>query len=166
MTNRPAKKRILGIDPGFADTGFGILEFSGNNVLTIDYGSIKTAAGQPFPDRLIYIYDQVASLIKNYKPSHLAIEDLFFYKNITTAIKVSQARGVVLLAARQKKLTISNHSPLQVKQSLTGWGGADKKQMGKMIKTVLHLEKVPTPDDAADALAIAWCAGANLIIKK
>ena len=148
---------ILGIDPGFADTGFGVIKKLGQKIEVLDYGSIKTVAGQAFELRLKYIYEQISSLIKNYQPDYFSIEQLFFYTNTTTAIKVGQARGVALLVAAQNKLPIYEYTPLQVKQALTGYGAADKNQVGQMVKNVLGLEKVPRPDDAADALAIAVC---------
>jgi crossover junction endodeoxyribonuclease RuvC len=160
----PTKKLqiILGIDPGFADTGYGVIEFLGSSFKTLDYGSIVTPANQDFADRIEYIYDEIIKLIKKHKPTNIAIEELFFSKNVTTAIKVSQARGVVLLAANQNKLQISEYTPLQIKQALTGYGRADKKQMQQMIKVVLGLKEIPKPDDAADALAVALCCSSNL----
>jgi len=152
---------ILGIDPGFADTGFGVIQFEGLNSKTLDYGSIQTPAKEEFVDRLESIYNQMVQLIKIHKPNILAIEQLFFYKNVTTAIKVSQARGVMLLAAKQFNLDVYEYTPLQIKQSLTGYGRADKKQMQQMTKTVLGLKEVPKPDDAADALAVALCCAAS-----
>ncbi len=152
---------ILGIDPGFADTGYGVIKVENNSTTTLDYGSIKTPAKQPYGDRIEHIYNEILNLIKKYKPSDMAIEQLFFYKNVTTAIKVSQARGVVLLAANQNNLQISEYTPLQIKQSLTGYGRADKKQMQQMVKAILKLNEIPKPDDAADALAVALCCSAN-----
>ncbi len=160
MTKKNIK--ILGIDPGFADTGFGVVARAGQTLEALDYGSIKTAPRQAFEQRLRYIYEQVISLIKNYQPDYLAIEQLFFYKNITTAIRVSQARGVVLLAAAQNQIPLYEYTPLQVKQALTGYGAAGKNQVGQMVKVVLHLKSVPRPDDAADALAIAICCANGL----
>ena len=153
---------ILGIDPGFADTGYGIIKCEGNKITTLAYGSIQTPAKQDYSTRIEYIYNEVISLIKKYKPTNISIEELFFFKNVTTAIKVSQARGVVLLAAKQNNINISEYAPLQIKQALTGYGRADKKQMQQMIKTVLGLKEIPRPDDAADALAAALCCSSNL----
>ena len=153
---------LLGIDPGFADTGFGIIKKENNKVVPIAYGSIITAPKQPFEDRLFYIYEQLVSLIKNYKPDYMAIEQLFFFRNVTTAIKVSQARGVVLLAARQHNIPIYEYTPLQIKQAITGYGRADKNQMGNMVKAILNLDKIPRPDDASDALATALCCLSSL----
>ena len=159
--NKKKKQVILGIDPGFADTGYGVIEFEGGSVKTLDHGSIQTPAKQEFAARIEYIYNELVRIIKKYKPETIGIEELFFYKNVTTAIKVSQARGVVLLAAKQHNLKIHEYTPLQIKQSLTGYGRADKRQMQLMIKTVLNLKEVPKPDDAADALAIALCCSAS-----
>ncbi|MFW0862703.1 MAG: crossover junction endodeoxyribonuclease RuvC [Candidatus Komeilibacteria bacterium] len=165
MTNKK-KNIILGIDPGFADTGYGIVEFIGGKTKTLGYGSIKTPAKQDFSERLEYIYNELNKLIKKYKPGSIAVEQLFFYKNVTTAIKVSQARGIVLLAAQQNKLSIHEYTPLQIKQSLTGYGRAEKKQMQLMIKAVLGLKEIPKPDDAADALAVALCCFASQKLEK
>lgn len=159
-------KIILGIDPGFADTGFGLIKCKGQRIEILDYGSIKTGPKQAFELRLKYIYEQTKSLIKKYKPNYMATEQLFFYRNVTTAIKVSQARGVVLLAASQAKLPLYEYTPLQIKQSLTGYGGADKRQMGQMVKALFGLKKVPRPDDAVDALAIALCCSVSLKLDK
>ncbi|MCR4280052.1 MAG: crossover junction endodeoxyribonuclease RuvC [Candidatus Komeilibacteria bacterium] len=165
MTKQATEKIILGIDPGFADTGFGVIKKMGAELTVLDYGSIKTPAGEEFSRRLLYIHSAVTNLIKRYRPECVAVEELFFYKNITTAIKVSQARGTVLLAAAQAKTRVMEFTPLQVKQGLTGYGGAAKKQMGQMVKIVLKLDTIPKPDDAADALAIAVCAASSLRVK-
>lgn len=161
-----AHKKILGIDPGFADTGFGIISQQNNKFEVLDYGSIKTAAKQKFPKRIAYIYQQVNSLIKKYRPDYIAVEKLFFHTNVTTAINVGQARGVVLLAAEEYKIPIYEYTPLQVKQALTGYGAADKKQLGQMVKSILNLDKIPRPDDASDALAVAICCFNSLKIDK
>ncbi|OIO46767.1 MAG: crossover junction endodeoxyribonuclease RuvC [Parcubacteria group bacterium CG1_02_37_51] len=157
---------ILGIDPGFADTGFGIIKKQGEKIIPVDYGSIQTVAKQPFEDRLFYIYTQTLSLLKNYRPDYIAIEELFFFRNTTTVIKVSQARGVIILAAKQTKTPIYEFTPLQIKQALTGYGRADKNQMGNMVKAILNLDKIPKPDDASDALAAALCCLSSLKMKK
>lgn len=152
---------ILGIDPGVADTGFGIIavEASGRP-RCLEYGSINTAAKLPLPERLETIYAAVDGLIKRYQPLALAVEKLFFSRNVTTAMAVSQARGVVLLAARHNRVPIKEFTPAQVKQAVTAYGQADKAQVQKMVKLLLNLESIPKPDDAADALAIALCASA------
>ena len=148
---------ILGIDPGTATTGYGIIEVIGVAYKTIDYGSINTRAGQPMPDRLERLYRGVCQLIEKYRPDEAAVEQLYFNTNATTAISVGQARGVILLAAAQNKLNIGEYTPLQVKQSVVGYGKADKKQVQYMVTNFLSLPSPPKPDDAADALAIAIC---------
>lgn len=153
-------KIILGLDPGVADTGFGLVSKNGS-VKFILAGSIKTAKGLPLPVRLNQIYKQVQQLIKQYQPEIIGIEKLYFARNVTTALEVGQARGVVMLAAQQATKTILEFTPLQIKQAVTGSGKADKKQVGLMVKTLLKLDSVPKPDDAADALAIAICAATH-----
>lgn len=153
----PKSQIILGIDPGLADTGFGIIKKTGNNLEAVDYGSIKTKAKTHLPDRLTEISDNLEKIIKQCKPDMIAVEKLFFCKNVTTAIAVGQARGVVLLAAGKHKLPLYEYTPLQVKQALTSYGKASKQQMKQMVKVVLALKTVPKSDDAADALAIAVC---------
>ena len=148
--------RILGIDPGIGRMGWGIIERTTNNELSImGFGCVETEPNSDIPGRLYAIYDEVCRIIDEYQPKELAIEDLFFAKNVKTAFAVGQARGVVLLAASQKNLTVSVYTPQQVKSAVTGYGKADKKQVGQMVKLTLKLPKVPTPDDTADALAIA-----------
>lgn len=148
---------IIGIDPGYAITGFGVLEYSGNHFKLIESGSIQTKAGVPLPDRIAKIYDDMTELIKRYKPDAIAIEELFFNRNTTTAIGVAQGRGSVLIAASKTDTPIYEYTPLQVKQGVTGYGRADKKQVQMMVKTVLGLESVPKLDDTTDAIAIAIC---------
>jgi len=148
---------ILGIDPGLADTGFGVIEKTGNKIKTLDYGSIKTQAKVPDEDRLLIIKNQLSALIKKYRPDYIAVEKLFFAKNVKTALAVAQARGVVILCAGEYCLKLHEYTPLQVKMALTSYGKADKKQVQQMIKVVLGLKEIPKPDDAADALAIAVC---------
>lgn len=150
--------KILGIDPGTATTGYGVIQESRGKLSLVEYGAIQTARQNSPASRLKEIYSDLTKLIKKHKPAVLAVEQLFFYKNITTAITVAQARGVVLLCAEQNKLRIAEFTPLQVKMSLTGYGKADKKQMQYMVGKLLDLKKTPRPDDAADALAIAICA--------
>ena len=148
---------ILGIDPGLADTGFGLVRKTGNQLTMVDFGCIKTKAGQPDADRLFEIHDGLRQLIKKYQPSIMAVEKLFFCKNIKTAIAVGQARGVVVLTAGQHNLDLFEYTPLQVKQALTGYGRASKNQIKHMVKVVLNLASLPKSDDAADALAVAIC---------
>ena len=148
--------RILGIDPGIGRMGWGIIDRMKNNDLRImGFGCVETEPNSDIPGRLYAIHDEICRIIDEYQPECLAIEDLFFAKNVKTAFAVGQARGVVLLAASQKNLAVSVYTPQQVKMTVTGYGKADKKQVGEMVKMTLKLPKVPTPDDTADALAIA-----------
>jgi len=146
------KQIILGIDPGYATTGYAFIE----NEKIIDYGVIKTSAKLEFPQRLAIIYQELNDLIKKYKPSAMAIEKIYFARNAKTAIDVGQARGVLLLTAVNHKLEIIEYTPLQIKQAICGYGQADKCQVQNMVKTLFKLKEIPKPDDAADALAIAY----------
>jgi len=152
------KKIILGVDPGLADTGYGLIKKVGADLKIIDYGVIKTKPKTPEELRLLDINQSINKLIKKYRPEIVAVEKLFFSKNVKTASSVGQARGVILLAVGQNKLELLEFTPLQVKQALTGYGQASKKQVQYMIKTILRLPAPPKSDDAADALAIAICA--------
>ncbi len=149
--------RILGIDPGFAIVGFGIIDYTGNHFSVVDYGSIETKAGTPFDSRLLTIHTELAGLVDRYSPDVMSIEELFFNTNAKTAINVGQARGVLVLAAAQKGIPIFEYTPLQVKQATVGYGRADKNQVQQMVKTLLALESIPKPDDVADALSVAVC---------
>ena len=149
--------RSIGIDPGYAITGFGIIEYNGNHFDLITSGAIETKAGVPFPNRLQKIYDDMMGLIDTYKPDAISIEELFFNTNTTTAIGVAQGRGAVLIAASKTQTPIYEYTPLQVKQSVTGYGRADKKQVQAMVKAVLRLDKIPKLDDTTDAMALAIC---------
>ncbi len=149
--------RILGIDPGIAIVGYGIIEYTGNRFKVIDFGSIQTKAGTPLTERLQIIYTELRQLIYTHKPDCMAIEELFFNNNAKTAITVAQARGVLILGGVNEGLKIAEYTPLQVKQAVTGYGRADKNQVQQMTKALLGLDKVPKPDDTADALAIAIC---------
>jgi len=149
---------ILGIDPGTATTGYGVIESSKGQIKLVEYGCIKTDKKDESAQRLQEIYNDLNKLIKKHRPSKIAVESIFFYKNVKTAIAVAQARGVVLLAIQNNKKELLEFTPLQVKNSLTGYGKADKKQVQFMVKKLLKLKKTPRPDDAADALAIAICA--------
>ena len=151
--------RILGIDPGFAIVGYGVVDYESANFKTVDYGKITTHAGEKFPDRLNTVYMGVRQIIEAYSPEVLAIEELFFNTNTTTAINVAQARGVIMLAAKQANLKIYEYTPLQIKQAVAGYGRADKNQVQQMVKMFLKLKAVPKPDDTADALAVAICHG-------
>ncbi|AOT73320.1 crossover junction endodeoxyribonuclease RuvC [Geosporobacter ferrireducens] len=148
---------IIGIDPGIAIVGFGVIEYKGNHFRVISHGAVTTSAGESLPTRLEIIYNSLTELLEKYRPDAMAIEELFFNKNTKTAFMVAQARGVAILAASLAKLDIYEYTPLQVKQGVVGYGRADKKQMQTMVKTILNLEKVPKPDDVADALAVAVC---------
>ncbi|MBZ2173979.1 crossover junction endodeoxyribonuclease RuvC [Schnuerera sp. xch1] len=156
---------ILGIDPGLAIMGYGIVEVKGNKYKAIDYGCITTDANTDFPERLKIIYDEMIMLIDKYNPEDVAIEELFFNKNVKTAIRVGQARGVEVLAAKNKGLEIYEYTPLQIKQAVVGYGRAEKKQVQEMVKLLLNLKKIPKPDDAADALAVAVCHSSCLNYK-
>ena len=149
--------RILGIDPGYGTTGFGIVEADRAQMKLIGCGAITTPPGADFSARLEMIYEDMRSLLEKTKPDAVAIEELFFGHNVTTAIGVAQSRGVMLLAIRQAGLPVYQYKPMQVKQALVGYGNATKHQMQDMTKRLLHLEKMPKPDDAADAIAIALC---------
>lgn len=147
--------KILGIDPGTATTGFGVIEKQGSKLTFVDAGVILTPPDHPMPKRLSEIYAGLNEIIEHHTPDCMAIELLYFATNVTTAISVGQARGVVLLAASEHNLPIGEYTPLQVKQAVTGYGKADKKQIQEMVKMVLKLDGIPRPDDAADGLAIA-----------
>lgn len=149
---------IMGIDPGTAIIGFGVLKKTKKQDLkVIDYGLITTPADLSTAERLNKLHKELNSLIKKHKPDIVAVEDIFFFKNLKTAIKVSQARGVILLTAAKLKIPIFECTPLQVKQAITSYGRAEKIQVQKMVKTLLNLKEIPKPDDAADALAVAIC---------
>ncbi len=147
--------RILGIDPGTGLLGFGVIDSSGTKATMVDAGVIRTPSHQPDAERLITIYDELTAIIAETKPTHMAVEKLFFAQNVTTAMSVSQARGVVLLVGMQAGLVLSEYTPLQIKMAITGYGKADKKQVQEMVRLQLGLTEVPKPDDCADALAAA-----------
>jgi crossover junction endodeoxyribonuclease RuvC len=149
---------VLGIDPGTATTGFGLItEDAAGEAGLLRYGVIQTPAGQPMPERLLAIHQQVGALIATARPDALAVEELFFKRNVTTAITVGQARGVVLLAAAQAGVPVFEYKPAEVKQALVGYGNAGKAQIQEMVRVMLGLTEVPRPDDAADAVAVAIC---------
>jgi crossover junction endodeoxyribonuclease RuvC len=149
--------RVLGIDPGTAITGYGVVEEKAGELKAVAFGVIRTPAKQPLPTRLQAIYRGVRNLVKEWKPSSAAVEELFFSSNVRTAMSVGQARGVTLLALTDAGLSIAEYTPLTVKQAVTGYGNADKAQIQEMVRLLLGLAEVPTPDDAADALAVAIC---------
>lgn len=146
---------ILGIDPGYARSGWGVIAKSSQKITLIKYGCIETTPQKTPSERLHLIYSGISKILKQFKPESVAIEDLFFNTNAKTAIRVGEARGAILLACEINKLPIAHYTPLQVKQAITGYGRADKTQIQKMLKTLLQLIKVPRPDDASDALAVA-----------
>ena len=147
----------LGIDPGTAICGYGFVEAKGSRLIAHEYGAITTSSKAKPADRLMKLYDETDALIKKYRPDVMGIEQLFFNRNVTTAIPVGQARGVVLLAAAKNGLDIIERTPLQVKQSVTGYGKATKEQVIYMVTKLLNLAEPPKPDDVADALAVAIC---------
>ena len=149
--------RILGIDPGFAITGFSIIDYIGNRFKLIDSGAITTKAGEPFPLRLLKLNDDIEQIIDEYKPDAISIEELFFNNNAKTAINVAQARGVILVAGCKKNIPTYEYTPLQIKQAVVGYGRADKMQVQKMVKTILNVDKLPKLDDTTDSMAAAIC---------
>ena len=151
--------RILGIDPGYAILGWGVLDMKGNHFSVVDYGAVTTDAKMEMPLRLQHLYTQLSAIIAEYKPEVASIEELFFNNNAKTAIMVGQARGVAVLACVNGGLEINEYTPLQIKQALVGYGRADKKQVQAMVKAILNLKEVPKPDDTADAVAAAICHG-------
>ena len=157
---------ILGIDPGIADTGYGIIKAEKSDLKCLSYGSIKTCKSKDLPERLEILNTELLKIISKFKPNLVAVEQLFFCKNLKTAMVVGQARGVILLSARQSKLEIIEFTPLEVKQGVAAYGQAGKAQVQKMVKTILKLTEIPKPDDAADALAIAICAANTAAILK
>lgn len=154
--------RILGIDPGTGILGFGVIDVERGNTSFVDAGVVRTPVNQEDSERLFTIYHDLEEIIEQHKPKVLAVEKLFFIRNITTAMSVSQARGVVLLLGKQKKLQLYEYTPLQIKQAVTGYGKADKKQIQEMVKIILKLPQIPKPDDAADALAAAICCSTSM----
>lgn len=147
---------ILGLDPGTATTGYGLVDQnSGGGLQAIDFGIIQTPAGMPDSERLVILYQRMRELILLHRPQGSAVEKLFFQKNVRTAITVSQARGVILVSLAQSGLDIGEYTPNEIKQAVTGYGGAEKKQVQEMVRILLGLEEIPKPDDAADALAVA-----------
>ena len=149
--------RILGIDPGYATTGFGILEAGRGSVQLLNYGTITTPTTLTFPERLVMLYDDMVQLLETVKPEAVAVEELFWGNNVTTGIGVSHGRGVILLAIQKSGVPLFEYTPNQVKQAVVGYGGAEKHQVMDMTRRLLHMEKVARPDDAADAIAIALC---------
>ncbi len=153
---------ILGVDPGTAICGFGLIEVKNSKSKMVDAGVIRTPAKQALELRLETIYDNLNEIIQETKPDEAAVEDLFFAQNVTTAMSVSHARGVILLALIKNGIDHASYTPLQIKQAMTGYGRADKSQIQQMVKTMLGLREIPKPDDCADALAVALCHSMNL----
>jgi crossover junction endodeoxyribonuclease RuvC len=151
-------KKILGVDPGFAILGWGFIEGVGiSNVNTVEWGAITTSSKEKIEDRLLLIYKELSNIVSLFKPDEIALEKLFFNTNSKTVISVGQSQGIVLLIAALNKIPIYQYTPLQVKNSLTGYGVANKKQIQNMLKLVLKLDDIPKPDDAADGIALALC---------
>jgi crossover junction endodeoxyribonuclease RuvC len=149
---------VIGIDPGTASTGFGLVrEDSAGNLSLVDYGVIQTLPGQSMPGRLLSLYHEIQHLLTLHRPEISAVEKLFFQRNVTNALTVGQARGVALLALAESGLPIGEYTPMEVKQAVAGYGGADKNQVQQMVRALLGLAETPKPDDAADALAVAIC---------
>jgi len=149
---------VIGIDPGTASTGFGLVhEDDAGNLSPVDYGVIQTPPGQSMPDRLLSLYQDIQRLLILHRPESSAVEKLFFQRNVRTAMAVGQGRGVVLLALAEAGITVVEYTPSEVKQAISGYGSAEKKQVQQMVKLLLNLKTLPQPDDAADALALAIC---------
>jgi crossover junction endodeoxyribonuclease RuvC len=150
--------KVIGIDPGTAITGFGLVqEEEDGSLKVIDFGAIQTPPGIAMPERLLSLYERLREILLLHRPGSGAVEKLFFQRNVTTAISVGQARGVALLALAQMNLPVSEYTPLEIKQAVVGYGGAGKQQVQQMVRALLQLEDIPRPDDAADALAVAIC---------
>ncbi len=149
--------KIIGIDPGYAIVGYGVVEYRANRFAVLDYGAITTEAGVPFNRRLEIIFDALTALLEQHRPDAMSVEKVFYNNNAKTVIDVSQARGVLMLAAQKCRVPVFEYTPLQVKQSVVGYGRAEKKQIQEMTKRILNLDSVPKPDDTADALAMAIC---------
>ena len=157
LTGGGRGQTILGIDPGTATMGWGVIRQEGNRLRYVQHGAIVTPSDWEMPRRLTRLFDGVTALVRGYRPEAMAIEELFFNTNVTTAITVGQARGVALLAAYRAGVEVAEYTPLQVKQAITSYGRADKRQVQEMVRALLNLREIPRPDDAADGLAIAIC---------
>ncbi len=151
------KLRVLGVDPGTAILGYGMVYYDGRDYTGVEYGAVRTPSGLPLPDRLLIIHRELTQVIEQYRPDHVAVEELFFARNARTAIAVGHARGVVLLTVAEHGIPIYEYTPMQVKQALVGYGSADKLQIQTFLKMLFGFEEVPKPDDAADAIAVAVC---------
>jgi len=155
---RKKKRRIIGIDPGLASTGWGIVDCAGGKIRYIDHGNIVTSAGRPQAERLLSIFESIRSVLDTYKPTESAVETLYFGKNVSSAIPVAEARGVIFAALAERGLPVREFRPNTIKQGVAGVSGADKKQVQQMVKIILGLAEIPSPDHAADALGAAICA--------
>ncbi|PZD94142.1 crossover junction endodeoxyribonuclease RuvC [Paenibacillus sambharensis] len=156
--------RVLGIDPGIAIVGFGFIDKIGSRLVPVQYGMVETKAGTPQETRLLQVYESVGALMDKYKPDAVAVEKLFFNRNVTTAFTVSEARGVIILAAVQRGIAVAEYTPMQVKQAIVGYGKAEKRQVQEMVRMFLKLAAIPKPDDVADALAIAICHAHSAVL--
>ena len=148
---------VIGIDPGTAITGFGLVRETENGLEMVDFGAIRTPAGMPAEQRLLMLYQEIKQILLLHRPDGAAVEKLFFRRNVTTAIAVGQARGVALLALAEMGIPVGEYTPMAIKQAVSGWGGAEKLQVQEMVRALLQLDDIPHPDDAADALAVAIC---------
>ncbi len=158
---------ILGIDPGFAITGYAVIKYENNNFKLLDCGAVNTKAGIPLPTRLASIYDDLSLLVSKYNPDFISVEELFFNQNVKTAINVAQGRGIALLVGAKNNKEVFEYTPLQVKQAVVGYGRADKKQVQQMVKAILNLKEIPKLDDITDAMAVGIChAHSYNILKK
>ncbi len=166
MPVRSQSIRVLGIDPGFGRVGFGVVEYNQGKITYVAHGLIETSPKKKFVDRLVYIHDHIQKIVRQYGPVLAGVEELFFAKNVTTAIQVGQARGVILLTLTQENVQVEESTPLQVKQALTGYGRAEKEQVQKMVSMVLSMPKGKIQDDAADALAIAITCASGIPLRK
>jgi len=157
---------IMGIDPGFAITGYGIVKYEGNRFRPVTYGVVLTYAEEPFAQRLLKLDNEICAIVEMYRPDAVAVEELFFNKNIKTAIMAAHGRGISLTAVARCGVEVFEYTPLQVKQAVVGYGRADKAQVQQMVRAILNLPEIPKPDDAADALAIAICHGHSYKLSK
>ncbi len=151
------KKRIFGVDPGFGIVGYGVIDVYGRSESLVTYGAIRTSSRDAIPKRIEKIYDELSKLLTEYEPNEAAVEELYFFRNVTTAISVGEARGVILLALEKFGIDIYEYTPMEVKLSVTSYGKATKRQVQEMVRIMLNMDDIPRPDDAADALAIALC---------
>ena len=158
--------RILGIDPGVATVGFGVIDTDNGTQTMVQYGAITTRAGLPLATRLVQIGDDMEELIRRFKPDEISVEELFFSKNITTGIAVAHGRGIILYTAEKAGVPVYEYTPMQVKQAITGYGKAEKRQVQEMVKLLLHMDAIVRPDDAADALAIALTHAATGVARQ